>query len=156
MVGTQLLEEPTVAPNKPRTADSATPLFIAAYQGLTDVVQAFLRADRSDVKIDLGDIHSVTPLCAAAAWSGSAATTQALLSAGADSSRACFATGSPPLFMAAWGGHLAVVEAMLRLDGVDVNQRCGVRCVLQAAVLVEIYLCNVCSCQEILRRNGRG
>eukprot|EP01047_Picozoa_sp_COSAG01_P018985 COSAG01_NODE_1042_length_11958_cov_10.203558_3_plen_332_part_00 len=123
MVGTQLLEEPTVAPNKPRTADSATPLFIAAYQGLTDVVQAFLRADRSDVKIDLGDIHSVTPLCAAAAWSGSAATTQALLSAGADPSRACFATGSPPLFMAAWGGHLAVVEAMLRLDGVDVNQR---------------------------------
>eukprot|EP01047_Picozoa_sp_COSAG01_P013632 COSAG01_NODE_646_length_14556_cov_9.736806_15_plen_91_part_00 len=26
----------------------------------------------------------------------------------------------------------------------------------QAAVLAEIYLCNVCSCQEILRRNGRG
>jgi hypothetical protein len=25
-----------------------------------------------------------------------------------------------------------------------------------AAVLPEIYLCNVCSCQEILRRNGRG
>eukprot|EP01047_Picozoa_sp_COSAG01_P048128 COSAG01_NODE_4660_length_4842_cov_22.777567_8_plen_70_part_00 len=25
-----------------------------------------------------------------------------------------------------------------------------------AAVLSEIYLCNVCSCQEILRRNGRG
>jgi hypothetical protein len=25
-----------------------------------------------------------------------------------------------------------------------------------AAVLTEIYLCNVCSCQEILRRNGRG
>jgi hypothetical protein len=23
-------------------------------------------------------------------------------------------------------------------------------------VLTEIYLCNVCSCQEILRRNGRG
>jgi hypothetical protein len=27
---------------------------------------------------------------------------------------------------------------------------------LLAAVLTEIYLCNVCSCQEILRRNGRG
>jgi hypothetical protein len=26
----------------------------------------------------------------------------------------------------------------------------------QAAILTEIYLCNVCSCQEILRRNGRG
>jgi hypothetical protein len=26
----------------------------------------------------------------------------------------------------------------------------------QAAVLAEIYLCNVCSCQEMLRRNGRG
>eukprot|EP01047_Picozoa_sp_COSAG01_P059075 COSAG01_NODE_7046_length_3377_cov_4.561853_3_plen_66_part_00 len=26
----------------------------------------------------------------------------------------------------------------------------------QAAVLTEIYLCNVCSYQEILRRNGRG
>jgi hypothetical protein len=25
-----------------------------------------------------------------------------------------------------------------------------------AAVLTEIHLCNVCSCQEILRRNGRG
>jgi hypothetical protein len=25
-----------------------------------------------------------------------------------------------------------------------------------AAVLAAIYLCNVCSCQEILRRNGRG
>jgi pyruvate dehydrogenase kinase 2/3/4 len=25
-----------------------------------------------------------------------------------------------------------------------------------AAVLTEIYLCGVCSCQEILRRNGRG
>jgi hypothetical protein len=25
-----------------------------------------------------------------------------------------------------------------------------------AAVLTEIYLCNVCSCQEMLRRNGRG
>jgi ATP-dependent RNA helicase RhlE len=25
-----------------------------------------------------------------------------------------------------------------------------------AAVLTEIYLCNVCSCQEILRHNGRG
>jgi hypothetical protein len=25
-----------------------------------------------------------------------------------------------------------------------------------AAVVTEIYLCNVCSCQEILRRNGRG
>jgi hypothetical protein len=25
-----------------------------------------------------------------------------------------------------------------------------------AAVLTEIYLCNVCSCQEVLRRNGRG
>jgi hypothetical protein len=25
-----------------------------------------------------------------------------------------------------------------------------------AAVLAEIYLCGVCSCQEILRRNGRG
>eukprot|EP01047_Picozoa_sp_COSAG01_P071277 COSAG01_NODE_11021_length_2025_cov_19.414313_4_plen_149_part_00 len=25
-----------------------------------------------------------------------------------------------------------------------------------AAVLTEIYLCNVCSCQQILRRNGRG
>jgi hypothetical protein len=23
-------------------------------------------------------------------------------------------------------------------------------------ILTEIYLCNVCSCQEILRRNGRG
>eukprot|EP01047_Picozoa_sp_COSAG01_P051714 COSAG01_NODE_5365_length_4308_cov_1.852697_4_plen_77_part_00 len=34
--------------------------------------------------------------------------------------------------------------------------RCGVRDVFQAAVLAEIYLCNVCSCQEILRRNGRG
>eukprot|EP01047_Picozoa_sp_COSAG01_P077223 COSAG01_NODE_13832_length_1529_cov_1.267133_1_plen_73_part_00 len=27
---------------------------------------------------------------------------------------------------------------------------------LLAAVLTDIYLCNVCSCQEILRRNGRG
>eukprot|EP01049_Picozoa_sp_SAG25_P007139 SAG25_NODE_567_length_6885_cov_9.281757_5_plen_56_part_00 len=27
---------------------------------------------------------------------------------------------------------------------------------LLAAVLTEIYLCNVCSCQEILRRHGRG
>jgi WD40 repeat protein len=26
----------------------------------------------------------------------------------------------------------------------------------EAAVLAEIYLCNVCSCQEILRRHGRG
>jgi hypothetical protein len=26
----------------------------------------------------------------------------------------------------------------------------------EAAVLTEIYLCNVCSWQEILRRNGRG
>jgi hypothetical protein len=26
----------------------------------------------------------------------------------------------------------------------------------QAAVLADIYLCNVCSFQEILRRNGRG
>jgi hypothetical protein len=25
-----------------------------------------------------------------------------------------------------------------------------------AAVFTEIYLCNVCSCQEILRRHGRG
>jgi ubiquitin-activating enzyme E1 C len=25
-----------------------------------------------------------------------------------------------------------------------------------AAVLTEIYLCGICSCQEILRRNGRG
>jgi hypothetical protein len=25
-----------------------------------------------------------------------------------------------------------------------------------AAVLAEIYLCNVCSCQEVLRRNGHG
>ena len=25
-----------------------------------------------------------------------------------------------------------------------------------AAVLTEIYLCDVCSCQQILRRNGRG
>jgi hypothetical protein len=25
-----------------------------------------------------------------------------------------------------------------------------------AAILTEMYLCNVCSCQEILRRNGRG
>jgi hypothetical protein len=25
-----------------------------------------------------------------------------------------------------------------------------------AAVLTEVYLCGVCSCQEILRRNGRG
>jgi translation elongation factor EF-Tu-like GTPase len=25
-----------------------------------------------------------------------------------------------------------------------------------SAVLTEIYLCNVCSCPEILRRNGRG
>eukprot|EP01047_Picozoa_sp_COSAG01_P058649 COSAG01_NODE_6937_length_3431_cov_20.894358_1_plen_59_part_00 len=24
------------------------------------------------------------------------------------------------------------------------------------AVFTEIYLCDVCSCQEILRRNGRG
>jgi endonuclease/exonuclease/phosphatase family metal-dependent hydrolase len=27
---------------------------------------------------------------------------------------------------------------------------------LLAAVLTEIYLCDVCSCQELLRRNGRG
>jgi hypothetical protein len=26
----------------------------------------------------------------------------------------------------------------------------------EAAVLTEIYLCNVCSCQEVLRRNGHG
>jgi hypothetical protein len=26
----------------------------------------------------------------------------------------------------------------------------------QAALLAEIYLCNVCSCQKISRRNGRG
>jgi hypothetical protein len=25
-----------------------------------------------------------------------------------------------------------------------------------AAVLTETYLCHVCSCQELLRRNGRG
>jgi pyrroline-5-carboxylate reductase len=25
-----------------------------------------------------------------------------------------------------------------------------------AAVMTEIYLCDVCSCQELLRRNGRG
>jgi endonuclease/exonuclease/phosphatase family metal-dependent hydrolase len=27
---------------------------------------------------------------------------------------------------------------------------------LWRAVLTEIYLCNVCSCQEVLRRHGRG
>jgi hypothetical protein len=27
---------------------------------------------------------------------------------------------------------------------------------VEAAVVTEIYLCDVCSCQEILRRNGRG
>jgi hypothetical protein len=33
--------------------------------------------------------------------------------------------------------------------------RCGGRCVLCGG-LPEIYLCNVCSCQETLRRSGRG
>jgi hypothetical protein len=35
--------------------------------------------------------------------------------------------------------------------------RCGGRCApFGGAVWTEIYLGNVCSCQEILRRNGRG
>jgi hypothetical protein len=33
---------------------------------------------------------------------------------------------------------------------------CGSRCVLFGGRLTEIYLCGVCSCPEILRRNGRG
>eukprot|EP01047_Picozoa_sp_COSAG01_P027057 COSAG01_NODE_1770_length_9272_cov_5.371198_7_plen_139_part_00 len=36
-------------------------------------------------------------------------------------------------------------------------RRCGVRCVLfLAADFTEIYLCDVCPYQEMLRRNGRG
>jgi hypothetical protein len=38
------------------------------------------------------------------------------------------------------------------------NEEVRGRCVrpFLAAVLTEMYLCNVCSCQEILRHNGRG
>jgi hypothetical protein len=36
------------------------------------------------------------------------------------------------------------------------RRRCGGRCVLFGGRLTEIQLCNVCSYQEILRRNGRG
>jgi hypothetical protein len=56
-------------------------------------------------------------------------------------------------------GRLTYGDLFRRMQfcpGYDACCRCGVRCVLQAAVLAEIYLCNVCSCQELLRRNGRG
>jgi hypothetical protein len=44
--------------------------------------------------------------------------------------------------------HAALLERLAR--------RCGGRVAsLLAAVLAEIYLCTVCSCQEMLRRNGR-
>jgi hypothetical protein len=45
--------------------------------------------------------------------------------------------GLPPLMLLAADGAAAVASFL-------------------AAVLAEIYLCNVCSCQEMLRRNGRG
>jgi hypothetical protein len=36
-----------------------------------------------------------------------------------------------------------------------VNGWCGGRCIIFGGALTEMYLCNVCSCQEILRRHGR-
>jgi hypothetical protein len=45
--------------------------------------------------------------------------------------------------------------AVLRHLGACLQGAAGVAS-FAAAVLTEIYLCNVCSCQEMLRRNGRG
>jgi hypothetical protein len=65
-----------------------------------------------------------------------------------------------------WGRY----TVMASLSSIEIS-RCGIGVELarsadgaasvasfltEAAVLTEIYLCNVCSCQEILRRNGRG
>jgi hypothetical protein len=52
-----------------------------------------------------------------------------------------------------WNGKLffQLQEAKLLAQ----RRRYGGRCVL-FGFLTEIYLCDFCSCQEILRRNGRG
>jgi hypothetical protein len=54
--------------------------------------------------------------------------------------------------------HAAQRHALLLGRGGSQHRRHGATSVasLWAAVLTEIYLCDVCSCQEILRRNGRG
>jgi hypothetical protein len=56
--------------------------------------------------------------------------------------------------------EVALAAATLRLShlGAEEIRRAGAASVafFLTAVFTEIYLCNVCSCQEILRRNGRG
>jgi hypothetical protein len=74
------------------------------------------------------------------------------------------AVGSKVLLFSLSTKVLDIIEAMVEVDGHVFSRLDGSTSIpgaaavasFLAAVLAEIYLCDVCSCQEILRCNGRG
>jgi ankyrin repeat protein len=80
--------------NKPDGRPPATPLYVAANNGYTDVVAVLVRAGAA---VDQGAVDTgATPLCAAA-QKGHADVVRVLLEAGADVNRARTTDGATPL-----------------------------------------------------------
>lgn len=93
---------------KSRNASGASALLLAVYHGLDEMAGVLLR---SEVPIDLPEAAAVGDL--ARVRELAAEHPQALAEPAPD--------GFPPLVLAAWLGHVAVVEELLRL-GADPNQ----------------------------------
>ena len=83
--------------------------------------------------------HAGSTALISAARVGSTAVVRELLRHGADASKATRDKGNPPLFWAAAGGHLEVVDLLL-VGRVDQGHRCAVHVGLALGILLDVEL----------------
>jgi ankyrin repeat protein len=114
----EILQHPSIDPNKVRRSTQTTPLHIAADRGHEAVVKALLCHPK--VQIDMGNVDTgASPLLAASAQ-GREGVVQALLESRADVNQASV-EGVAPLCAACNRGHEHCVKLLLGTDSIKVH-----------------------------------
>ena len=99
--------------------DGATPLYVAAKNGHSEVVQHLLA--KGGIDVNEADNDGVTPLYAAAQEGHSEVVKHLLAKEDIDVNKADN-DGDTPLYIAAQNGHLDVVKYLLAKEDIDVNK----------------------------------